>query len=94
MKSAGVGGGMGNGQWTMANVQNTETLRRDRHLGWHPSGMMWEVGRDGADAGGLTAGRSIDGPTQFQCYIAYQFTFDNSWFQFGSKPAVDYSKLL
>jgi hypothetical protein len=29
----------------------------------------------------FTAGRSIDGPTEFQCYIAYQFTFDNSLFQ-------------
>jgi len=33
----------------------------------------------------LSAGRSIDGPTQFQCYIAYQFTFDNSWFQSREK---------
>ncbi len=40
----------------------------------------------------FSAGRSIDGPTQFQCYIAYQFTFDNSLFQFGNKPAVDSSK--
>ncbi len=29
----------------------------------------------------LSAGRSIDGPTAFQSYIAYQFTFDNSWFK-------------
>jgi hypothetical protein len=36
---------MENGQWTMANVQNTETLRRDRRLGWHPAGMMREVRR-------------------------------------------------
>jgi len=34
----------------------------------------------------FSAGRSIDGPTQFQCYIAYQFTFDNSLFQFA-KPS-------
>jgi len=34
----------------------------------------------------VSAGRSIDGPTIFQCYVAYQFTFDNSLFQFGSKP--------
>jgi hypothetical protein len=34
----------------------------------------------------FSAGRSIDGPTSFQCYIAYQFTFDNSLFQFGHKP--------
>ncbi|MGA2605005.1 MAG: hypothetical protein ABSG14_12325 [Verrucomicrobiia bacterium] len=34
----------------------------------------------------FSAGRSIDGPTQFQCYIAYQFTFDNTWFQFWNKP--------
>ena len=40
----------------------------------------------------LSAGRSIDGPTIFQCYVAYQFTFDNSWFGFGSKPARDGSK--
>jgi len=30
----------------------------------------------------LSAGRSIDGPVDFQCYIAYQFTFDNSFFHF------------
>jgi hypothetical protein len=28
----------------------------------------------------FTAGRSISGPIDFQCYIAYQFTFDNSFF--------------
>ena len=37
----------------------------------------------------VSAGRSIDGPTIFQCYDAYQFTFDNSLFQFGSKPEGD-----
>jgi hypothetical protein len=35
----------------------------------------------------FSAGRSISGPTQFQCYIAYQFTFDNSLFQPGNKPS-------
>ena len=37
----------------------------------------------------LSAGRSIDGPTAFQSYIAYQFTFDNSWFKVipAGKPA-------
>jgi len=25
----------------------------------------------------LSAGRSIDGPIGFQCYIAWQYTFDN-----------------
>jgi hypothetical protein len=30
----------------------------------------------------FSAGRSIDGPTNFQCYVAYQFTFDNSLFHF------------
>jgi hypothetical protein len=29
----------------------------------------------------FSAGRSIDGPTKFQCYIAWQFTFDNSLFR-------------
>jgi len=29
----------------------------------------------------LSVGRSIDGPIDFQCYIAYQFTFDNSLFK-------------
>jgi hypothetical protein len=29
----------------------------------------------------FSAGRSIDGPTKFQCYVAYQFTFDNSLFK-------------
>ena len=36
----------------------------------------------------FSVGRSIDGPTKFQCYIAWQFTFDNSLFKphphFGS----------
>jgi len=31
----------------------------------------------------FSAGRSIDGTTNFQCYIAYQFTFDNNFFHFG-----------
>ena len=30
----------------------------------------------------FSAGRSIDGPVNFQCYIAWQFTFDNSLFHF------------
>ena len=30
----------------------------------------------------LSAGRSIVGPVDFQCYIAWQFTFDNSLFHF------------
>jgi len=30
----------------------------------------------------FSAGRSIVGPVNFQCYIAYQFTFDNSLFHF------------
>ena len=30
----------------------------------------------------FSAGRSIDGPVDFQCYVAYQFTFDNSLFHF------------
>jgi hypothetical protein len=34
----------------------------------------------------FSAGRSIDGPTSFQCYVAYQFTFDNTLFQFENKP--------
>ncbi len=33
----------------------------------------------------ISAGRSISGPTQFQCYVAYQFTFDNSFFHLGKK---------
>lgn len=33
----------------------------------------------------LSVGRSIDGPVDFQCYLAYQFTFDNSLFQFWNK---------
>lgn len=34
----------------------------------------------------FSAGRSIDGPVRFQCYIAWQFTFDNSFFHFWGKP--------
>ena len=33
----------------------------------------------------FSVGRSIDGPVDFQCYIAYQFTFDNSLFHFWNK---------
>ena len=31
----------------------------------------------------FSAGRSIDGPTNFQCYFAYQLTFDNRLFHLG-----------
>ncbi len=31
----------------------------------------------------FSAGRSINGPTNFQCYFAYQWTFDNSVFHLG-----------
>ena len=31
----------------------------------------------------FSAGRSINGPTDFQCYVAYQWTFDNSVFHLG-----------
>jgi hypothetical protein len=31
----------------------------------------------------FSAGRSIDGPISFQCYIAYQLTIDNSMLPFG-----------
>jgi hypothetical protein len=34
----------------------------------------------------LSAGRSIDGPTKFQCYVAWQFTFDNSLFAMHPQP--------
>lgn len=34
----------------------------------------------------LSVGRSIDGPVDFQCYVAYQFTFDNSLFHFWNQP--------
>jgi len=33
----------------------------------------------------FSVGRSIDGPIGFQCYIAWQFTFDNSLLHFWSK---------
>jgi hypothetical protein len=39
----------------------------------------------------LSAGRSIDGPVGFQCYIACQFTFDNGLFhspEKGPSPAA------
>lgn len=32
----------------------------------------------------FSVGRSIDGPADFQCYFAYQFTFDNRVFHFWS----------
>ncbi len=34
----------------------------------------------------FSAGRSINGPTNFQCYAAYQWTFDNSVFHLGKNP--------
>lgn len=34
----------------------------------------------------VSVGRSIDGPTEFQCYIAWQFTFDNRRFHFWNHP--------
>jgi hypothetical protein len=30
----------------------------------------------------FSAGSSINGQVNFQCYVAYQFTFDNDWFHF------------
>ena len=36
----------------------------------------------------FSVGRSIDGPTKFQCYIAWQFTFDNSLFKSHSHLAT------
>lgn len=38
----------------------------------------------------FSAGRSIDGPTGFQCYLAYQFTFDNDMLRFwgGQRPGA------
>lgn len=35
----------------------------------------------------FSAGRGFSGPIKFQCYIAWQFTFDNSFFQ--GKPRQD-----
>ena len=35
----------------------------------------------------FSAGRSIDGPTDFQCYVAYQWTFDNSLFHLGKRSS-------
>ena len=40
----------------------------------------------------LSAGRSLDGPTDFQCYVAWQFTFGPEFFHsfgkgFGHRPA-------
>lgn len=34
----------------------------------------------------FSAGRGISGPIHFQCYIAYQFTFDNSLFKLWNRP--------
>jgi hypothetical protein len=34
----------------------------------------------------LSAGRSIDGPTRFQFYLAWQFTFDNTFFHPANQP--------
>ena len=34
----------------------------------------------------FSAGRSLSGPTDFQCYLAYQFTFDNTLFRPGKHP--------
>jgi hypothetical protein len=37
----------------------------------------------------FSAGRDFDGPTRFECYIAWQFTFDNSLFKFHSSGGFD-----
>lgn len=37
----------------------------------------------------FSAGCSINGPTDFQCYFAYQFTFDNSLFGLGNARRSD-----
>ena len=34
----------------------------------------------------FSAGRCLDGPIKFQCYIAWQFTFDNSLFKSRPHP--------
>jgi hypothetical protein len=34
----------------------------------------------------LSVGRSFHGPVDFQCYVAWQFTFDNSLFHFWGNP--------
>ncbi|HEY3863820.1 MAG TPA: hypothetical protein VGO59_18240 [Verrucomicrobiae bacterium] len=34
----------------------------------------------------FSAGRAIDGPIGFQCYLAYQYTFDNNLFHLGKAP--------
>ena len=34
----------------------------------------------------FSAGRSFSGPTDFQCYVAYQFTFDNNFFHSSRDP--------
>jgi hypothetical protein len=33
----------------------------------------------------FSAGRSLDGPIGFQCYVAWQYTFDNTLFHLGSR---------
>lgn len=39
----------------------------------------------------LSAGRSVDGPTGFQSYAAYQWTFDNGIFQTSGLPMQPYA---
>jgi hypothetical protein len=34
----------------------------------------------------FSLGRSIDGPVDFQCYFALQFTFDSGFLHFGRHP--------
>ncbi len=54
------------------------------------TGTAFNVGTviDFSDAHHLlfSVGRSLDGPVNFQCYIAYQFTFDNSLLKFWGGP--------
>lgn len=91
----GINSGMGNENWGFGGVVVQRQVTKNVLLGaevYHRT-TMTTGGRDDTafNVGTVidftehqhllfSAGRSIDGPTDFQCYIAYQFTFGPEFF--------------
>jgi hypothetical protein len=92
----GINPGAGNRNWGFAGALLQDQVRPNLLIGaeiYHRSST--QVGERDDTAFNLgtvfdfserhhllfSAGRSIDGPTEFQMYIAYQFIFGSDWFQ-------------
>jgi hypothetical protein len=97
----GINSGAGNQDWTFVGAVLQNQVRTNLLVGvevYHQTAQQ-TGGRDNTafNLGAvfdfseqqhllLSAGRSIDGPQDFQCYLAYQFTFDNNLFHFWNRP--------